>query len=79
MSVSNVSHDAPTAKSEGTASSRKLPPILSGGLPLIGHALEMRKRPVTLFQRGRDLYGEIFGIRLPGSPMSVVMSGPKAH
>jgi sterol 14-demethylase len=77
--ASTVPHAPRPAGDAPSATARKLPPILSGGLPLVGHALELRKRPVTLFQRGRDLYGEIFGIKLPGSPTSVVMSGPKAH
>jgi sterol 14-demethylase len=52
--------------------------MLSGGLPLLGHALELRSRPVELFQRGRDLYGEMFSLRLPGSH-AIMMSGPKAQ
>jgi sterol 14alpha-demethylase len=61
------------------ASQLPAPPMLGGGLPLLGHALEMRRNPVELFQRGRDLYGDIFSLQLPGSPLSVMMSGPKAH
>lgn len=62
-----------------TSGLRKLPPMLSGGLPLLGHSVEMRYRPVDLFQRGRDKFGEIFSLKLPGTPVSVMMSGPKAH
>ncbi|MBC8068469.1 MAG: cytochrome P450 [Deltaproteobacteria bacterium] len=53
--------------------------MLEGGLPLLGHALELRRRPVELFQRGRDRFGDMFSLKLPGSPLSVMMSGPKAH
>ena len=67
------------SKSPITSSSRKLPPMLPGGLPLLGHAIELRKRPVELFQRGRDRFGDMFSLRLPGTPQAVMMSGPKAH
>jgi sterol 14-demethylase len=56
----------------------KLPPLLPGGLPLLGHALEMRTNPVALLQRGRDMFGDIFSMKLPGA-LGVVMTGPKAH
>jgi sterol 14-demethylase len=53
--------------------------MLPGGLPVLGHAIEMKRRPVELFQRGRDLFGSVFGLRLPGTPQAIMMSGPKAH
>ena len=53
--------------------------MVPGGLPVLGHALEMKRRPVELFQRGRDMFGDVFGLRLPGTPQAVMMSGPKAH
>ncbi len=62
-----------------TSGPRKLPPMLPGGLPLLGHSVEMRYRPIDLFQRGRDRFGEMFSLKLPGTPVSVMMSGPKAH
>ncbi|MFO0632678.1 MAG: cytochrome P450 [Nannocystaceae bacterium] len=74
-----MSAEATTSTTESSRTARKLPPMLSGGLPLLGHALEMRLRPVDLMQRGRDRFGDMFSIKLPGSPQSVVMSGPKAH
>ncbi len=52
--------------------------MLPGALPLIGHALEMRTNPVALFQRGKDMFGDIYSIQLPGS-LGVVMLGPRAH
>lgn len=55
------------------------PPMVPGGLPFLGHALEMRKHPVELFQRGRDMFGDVFAIGLPGVPQAVMMSGPKAQ
>ena len=75
---------APVESVSGKASAkptgaRRLPPMLEGGLPFIGHALDLRRRPVELFQRGRDRFGEMYSLKLPGSPLTVMMSGPKAH
>ncbi|MCA9662008.1 MAG: cytochrome P450 [Myxococcales bacterium] len=56
----------------------RLPPMLPGGVPVLGHALEMRKDPIALIQRGRDMFGDIFSMRLPGRP-TVVMTGHRAQ
>ncbi len=56
----------------------KLPPRLEGGLPLLGHALEMRSNPVRLLERGRAFYGDLFTMGLPGAD-AIVMTGPKAQ
>lgn len=68
------------AKKKGAVADRRLPrpPRVPGGLPLLGHALDMRRNPVDLFQRGRDLFGDVFSIGLPGTT-GVMMSGPKAQ
>ena len=68
-----------TATSTSTASQAPLPPMLSGGLPLLGHALEMKRNPVELFQRGYDRHGQVYQLSLPRSPRTVAMIGPKAH
>jgi sterol 14alpha-demethylase len=68
-----------TPSTNARRTSLPTPPILGGGVPLLGHALELRKRPVDLLQRGRDLLGDIFGLKLPGSPLTAVMTGPKAQ
>lgn len=65
--------------SGSTASSLPTVPVLDGGVPLLGHALSLRQNPVELLQRGRDRHGDLFGLRLPGSPSTVVMTGPKAQ
>jgi sterol 14-demethylase len=39
-------------------------PALDGALPVLGHALELRRDPVGLVQRGRDRFGDIFSFRL---------------
>ncbi len=70
-----------TTKTSGatTTSQLPLPPLVGGGLPWLGHALELKKAPVELLQRGRDSHGDLFRIKLPGSPNTVVMTGPKAQ
>jgi len=55
------------------------PPVLSGGLPLLGHALQLKKQPVELLQRGRDRHGDLFQIQMPGTEHTVVMTGPRAQ
>ena len=54
------------------------PPELSGGIPLLGHLLEMRRRPLELFQRVRDECGEIGEMRWARQPV-VMLSGAEAH
>lgn len=55
-----------------------LPPMLPGGLPFVGHAAELRSNPVAMVQRGRDMFGDIFCVRLPGT-LGVVMTGHAAQ
>lgn len=64
-----------------TTAPRRLPrpPIVPGPLPVLGHAIEMKRNPVGLFQRGRDLFGDVFGLQLPGTPQAVMFSGVKAQ
>jgi len=56
----------------------KLAPELPGGLPFIGHAIEFRRDPVGLLQRGRDQFGEVFSFLLAGKQVTV-LTGPKAN
>ena len=56
----------------------KQPPRLSGGLPFLGHLLEMRRAPIELFQRLRDECGEIGEFRLAGRRV-VMLSGEEAQ
>lgn len=39
-------------------------PRLSGGVPLLGHLLELRRNPLTLMQRCRDECGDVGELRL---------------
>ncbi len=58
--------------------SRKVPPKLRGGLPVLGHAIEFHRDPAGLLQRGRDLHGEIFSFPLAGK-LVTVLTGPQAN
>ena len=50
------------------------PPMVSGGLPVLGHALEMMRDRASLFKRGFDEKGDIFTIKL-GPQKAVVVTG----
>lgn len=50
------------------------PPVISGGLPVLGHALEMMRDRASLFKRGYDEHGDIFTINL-GPQKAVVVTG----
>src|SRR5215471_73539 len=56
---------------------KKMPPILEGGLPYLGHAVAFNRNPVRFLQAGRERFGEIFSFRLAGSPVTVFL-GPQA-
>ncbi|WP_445632759.1 Cytochrome P450 [Nostoc sp. DSM 114161] len=58
--------------------SPKIPPILHGGLPYLGHALEFHRDPVGVLQRGQAQFGEIFSFLLAGSQITVLI-GPKGN
>jgi len=57
---------------------RRAPPRASGGLPLLGHLLELRRAPIELMQRVRDECGEIGEIRLANQPV-VMLYGVEAQ
>ncbi len=48
------------------------PPRLSGGLPLLGHLLELRRRPIELFWRVRRECGEIGTMSFAGSRVTLL-------
>jgi sterol 14-demethylase len=52
----------------------KTPPVISGGLPVLGHALEMMRDREKLFRRGFKENGDIFTIKL-GPQYAAVVSG----
>jgi sterol 14-demethylase len=54
------------------------PPRLSRGLPLLGHLLELRRRPIELFWRVRNECGEIGEMSFAGNRV-VLLSGEEAQ
>ncbi|HRI54606.1 MAG TPA: cytochrome P450, partial [Pseudomonadota bacterium] len=63
------------------ASSGILPPLLrknSSYVPLLGHALALKMKPVPLMMEGRRQFGDVFALNLAGQ-MTAVLSGPKAN
>ena len=57
---------------------KKTPPVLSGGLPYLGYALELQRNPIALLQRGQEQFGEIFSFLLAGSNVTF-LTGSKAN
>jgi sterol 14alpha-demethylase len=56
--------------------SQKTPPLVSGALPVVGHALQMLNNRETLFKRGFAEHGDVFGIKL-GNQYAVVLGDKK--
>ena len=54
------------------------PPLLPGGLPLLGHALALRRDPVGLLRDGHARFGELFSLRLPATRVTAFV-GPGAQ
>lgn len=48
------------------------PPLVSGGLPVIGHAIEFQRNREKLMQRGFAEGGDIFTIKLGPQPVAVI-------
>jgi sterol 14-demethylase len=59
-----------------TPSPLPTPPMLKGGLPYLGHALEFYRDPENFFRRGYQQHGSVFGIKLLGQPMAILV-GPQ--
>ncbi|MBL8134853.1 MAG: cytochrome P450 [Anaerolineae bacterium] len=49
-----------------------VPPVVSGGLPVIGHLVEMLQNRETLFKRGYAEHGDLFTIKLGPQPVLVI-------
>ncbi|MGW4248812.1 cytochrome P450 [Nocardia sp. NPDC004722] len=50
-----------------------LPPMVSGGLPLVGVGPEFMRNPERVFQRGLDEHGETFRMRVFGNETVVLL------
>ncbi len=64
--------DAPF-RSTGT----RMPPMISGGLPLLGHAIEFGRDAFGLLHRARREHGDVAGFRLAHKKM-FLLTGPEA-
>jgi sterol 14-demethylase len=60
------------------ASAGREPPVLSGGWPVLGHLLELRRDPLALMRRVRTECGEIGEFRLAGHRIAL-LSGAAAQ
>src|SRR3989442_16011530 len=73
---------APSAFGAGSVPARarggSAPPRLSGGLPLLGHLLELRRSPIELFWRVRREGGEIGEMNWAGNRV-VLLTGEAAQ
>jgi sterol 14alpha-demethylase len=49
-----------------------VPPMVSGGLPVLGHVVEMIRDRESLFKRGYAEHGELFAIKLGPQPVLVI-------
>jgi sterol 14-demethylase len=56
----------------------RLPPVLSGGLPFLGHAYHFWSDPVGLMTRGQRELGHIWSLMLAGQ-RATVLTGPEGN
>jgi sterol 14alpha-demethylase len=57
---------------------RQLPPMVSGALPVVGHAPRFLRDQLQLLERGYAEHGEVFRLRLrPGRRPAIFMLGPE--
>lgn len=49
-----------------------VPPMVSGGLPILGHVVEMLRNREALFKRGHAEHGDVFAMQLGPQPVAVV-------
>ncbi len=52
------------------------PPMASGGIPVLGHALQFLRDPTALMERGYHEHGSIFSFQL-GLKRAIVLLGPE--
>jgi sterol 14-demethylase len=54
----------------------RVPPLLGGGVPFLGHAYEFWSAPVDLLARGQAQFGDAWSLNLAGQ-RATVLSGPE--
>lgn len=77
MEAQVESHVAPNSAQEVRATTYRLPPQVSGGLPLVGHAVEFIRDCLGLLWRARQERGEVAKLRVFNKDI-VLMTGPSA-
>lgn len=60
----------PKPLSEGRA---RLPEVVPGGLPVLGHALAFGKDPLAFLRRWQRELGDVFTVRFPGGPKTFLL------
>ena len=55
---------------------QQAPPLTSGALPILGHAVEFQRNRTQLMQRGFAEHGPVFGLKLANQNVAVVI-GPE--
>ncbi len=73
-----VTQTRPTSSGIPTPTLARTPPALSGGLPVIGHALEFGRDPLGLLHRARRECGEVAGLKLAHKQM-YLLTGAAAN
>lgn len=73
-----VAHHAAAPAAPLPAVSKQLPPLLAGGLPVIGHTVDFLRDPVALLRRAQQQLGDVFRFRIIGQEFTVV-AGPEGH
>ena len=61
-----------------SSKAQRPPPRASGGVPLLGHLLDLRRAPIELMQRIHEECGEIGEMRLAHHPV-VMLYGEEAQ
>jgi sterol 14-demethylase len=59
-------------------SGEKTPPMLGGGLPLLGHTLDFVRDTIGLLQCARSECGDVASFRVAGREM-VLLTGPEVQ
>src|SRR6266498_4388759 len=57
---------------------KKMPPMLPGGLPILGHTLDFVRNTIGLLERARRECGDVAKFRVVGKDM-VLLTGPEVH
>jgi sterol 14-demethylase len=65
-------------RERATPAGLREPPLVSGGLPLVGHGIEFLRDSMGLLTRAFEEHGEVAGLRVGPRRMAALV-GPEAH